>query len=65
MSPEARRNRATALTLASICVIARKGEPTPEDILAQADEFLQYITGDDDAQMPRIHDKRVGGKLPR
>ena len=57
-------DRATALLLAAISMMARKGEASSEELLAQADEFLQYITGDDEAELPRP-DKRIAGRIPR
>ena len=58
--PEARGNKAMALMCAAVCW---RGDPTDsEGMLGLADEFLQYIEGDD-AIMPRP-DKRLAGKLP-
>jgi hypothetical protein len=61
IEPDNRANRAMALMLAAI---AWKGDPAADvDILGLADEFLQYIEGDD-AAMPRP-DKLSKGRIPR
>lgn len=58
---ELRGNRAMALMLAAI---AWKGDPTSdEEILSLADEFLQYIEGNN-AIMPRP-DKLMKGAMPK
>lgn len=58
---EHRGHRAMALMCAAVCW---KGDPTDsEGLLSIADEFLQYIEGDD-AAMPRP-DKLIGGKMPK
>jgi hypothetical protein len=44
--------------------VSLKGEFDAERLLGLADEFYQYITGDDDAALPRP-DKASRGKLPR
>lgn len=60
-----RLERAHALQLAALCVMHRKHEVTAEEILAQADEFLQYITGDDNAKIPRPDKATGSGGIPR
>jgi hypothetical protein len=58
--PDKRGNRAMALMCAAVCW---RGDPTDsEGMLSVADEFLQYIEGND-AMMPRP-DKREAGYLP-
>jgi hypothetical protein len=60
-STEQRGHRAMALMCATVCW---KGDPTDtEGLLSVADEFLQYIQGDDSV-MPRP-DKLIKGKIPR
>jgi hypothetical protein len=56
-----RKYRAHALMCACVSL---KGEFDAERLLGLADEFYQYITGDDDAALPRP-DKASKGKLPR
>lgn len=59
--PETRGHRMMALMCAAI---AWKGDPADaEDLLGLADEFLQYIEGDDSA-IPRP-DKLIKGRLPK
>jgi hypothetical protein len=60
-SAEHRGHRAMALMCAAVCW---RGDPTDsEGMLGVADEFLQYIEGDD-AMMPRP-DKQIKGRMPR
>lgn len=66
-SSEDRRDFATALLLGAICCgrLRHVGEALDaEDVLSQADEFLQYITGNNSAKVPR-HDEPDAGKMPR
>lgn len=58
---EARENRAKALAHAAQCW--RGDVADVEGILALADEFLQYIEGNN-AVMPRP-DKAIKGRIPR
>lgn len=62
-NPETRGNRAMALMCAAVCW---RGDPTDsEGMLGVADEFLQYIEGDD-AMFPRPYaDKPVKGRMPK
>jgi hypothetical protein len=56
-----RGNKALALMLAAI---SWKGDPAAvEDILSLADEFLQYLEGDNSI-MPRA-DPQIKGRIPR
>lgn len=58
---EHRGHRAMALMCAAVCW---RGDPTDsEGLLSVADEFLQYIEGDDSA-MPRP-DKLTKGHMPK
>ena len=60
-SPEIRGHRAMALMCAAICW---RGDPTDsEGMLGVADEFLQYIEGNNSV-MPRP-DKPTKGQIPR
>jgi len=59
---EARRDRAFAIACASVSF--RGAFKDAEQLLGLADEFLEYIQGDDSAQIPRP-DKTTGGKVPR
>lgn len=58
---EERHCRVMALMCASVSL---KGEFDAERLLGLADEYLQYITGDDNAALPRP-DKASKGRLPR
>jgi hypothetical protein len=61
LEAEARGQRAMALMCASVCW---RGDPTDtEGLLSVADEFLQYIQGDN-AVMPRP-DAQVRGQMPK
>jgi hypothetical protein len=61
LDQESRGHRAMALMCAAV---VWRGDPTDtEGMLSVADEFLQYIEGDNSV-MPRP-DKLVGGKLPK
>jgi hypothetical protein len=56
-----RGHRAMALMCAAVCW---RGDPTDsEGMLSVADEFLQYIEGND-AAMPRP-DPMIGGQMPK
>lgn len=58
---EARGHRAMALMCAAVCW---RGDPTDsEGMLSVADEFLQYIEGNDSV-MPRP-DKATKGEIPK
>jgi hypothetical protein len=58
---ELRGHRAMALMCAAVCW---RGDPTDsEGMLSLADEFLQYIEGDN-AVMPRP-DRATGGVMPK
>jgi hypothetical protein len=56
-----RKYRAHALMCACVSL---KGEFDAGRLLSLADEYLQYITGDDNAAIPRP-DKASKGKIPR
>jgi hypothetical protein len=58
---EMRAYRATAIMAASISL---KGDFDAEKLLGLADEYLQYITGNDNAALPRP-DKATRGKMPK
>jgi hypothetical protein len=61
LEAETRGHRAMALMCAAVCW---RGDPTDtEGMLSVADEFLQYIEGDN-AVMPRP-DRAIGGKMPK
>jgi hypothetical protein len=53
--------RAAALMFASNSL---KGEYDVERLLSLADEYFQYLTGDNNATIPRP-DTPIKGKLPR
>jgi hypothetical protein len=58
--PDSRGHRAMALMCAAICW---RGDPTDQEgMLGVADEFLQYIEGNN-AMMPRP-DQAIKGRLP-
>jgi hypothetical protein len=60
--PDVRGNRALAIALAAMSF---RGEALDiEKLLGLADEYLQYIEGDDDAQIPRP-DKLAKGRMPK
>lgn len=62
MSDDARGNRALSIALAAMSF---RGEVMDiERLLSLADEYLQYIEGDDSAAIPRP-DKLAKGKIPR
>lgn len=59
---ESRGDRALSIALAALTF---RGEVMDiERLLSVADEFLQYIEGDDNAAIPRP-DKLAKGKIPR
>lgn len=61
LEAESRGHRAMALMCASVCW---RGDPTDtEGLLSVADEFLQYIQGDNSI-MPRP-DKAIKGSMPQ
>lgn len=62
MASEIRAHRALSIALAAMSF---RGEIVDiERLLGLADEFLQYIEGDDSAPIPRP-DKMCKGKMPR
>lgn len=61
-SREQKRNRAFAIACASVSF--RGTAMDVESLLSLADEYLEYIEGDDEARIPRP-DVITPGRLPR